>query len=577
MIVVNSGTRQFNIPGADLVFGVESDSGSERKYFQCPRYVGNNLDVASSFVRINYRNANGETDSYLVNDIAVDGDNVTFSWELAPKVTAYKGQVKFVMCVVGPDLKVKWHTTLGTGQIHEGLEPDHSHVEDETADVVAQLVAMVEAQTAAVKTEGATQVKTVQTAASEAQRAAVAQIEAKGASTLATIPEAYTAVQNAARGAANAIRGKVSGEVIRVDDVSPMEHYPVVRVSGKNLFDVSKIPTTKTSTEYAYIREVGADYLIVTTPDGYTGNGYCTTVMTVGDVCPSLEVGKTYILTATTESNSTNVYLPNLQKSWIFGRPMVVTEQLLNSAMTFYGLSAREGMGTGDCRISNIQIEEGSAATGYTPYIDPTKVTVTRCSKNLISPPYAHSSGYTSNGVTFTVQDDFSVVINGTPTGTTEFLFERAMKLPVGTYTYRLFGVENAPEMCSGVVNQYDGETWRRGLGSDRGSGVAFEITDADAKYVVRTNVYILASGKTFTNFRVQPVLYVGNVATEYELYNGETQIPAADGTVSGLSAASPTMTLLTDTPGVNIECEYSRDTNKVINDILEKITAIGG
>jgi hypothetical protein len=36
-------------------------------------------------------------------------------------------------------------------------------------------------------------------------------------------------------------------------------------------------------------------------------------------------------------------------------------------------------------------------------------------------------------------------------------------------------------------------------------------------------------------------------------------------------------MTLLTDTPGVTIDCEYSRDTNKVIAEILEKITALGG
>ena len=80
MIVVNPSTRQFNIPGADLVFGVESDSGSVRKYFQCPRYVGNNLDLAASFIRMNYRNANGEIDSYLVDDLTVDGENITFSW-----------------------------------------------------------------------------------------------------------------------------------------------------------------------------------------------------------------------------------------------------------------------------------------------------------------------------------------------------------------------------------------------------------------------------------------------------------------------------------------------------------------
>ena len=237
MIVVNPGTRQFNIPGSDLVFGVMADRGSEIKHFQCPRFVGNNLDIASSFVRINYRNANGETDFYLVNNLAIDGDNVTFSWELSPKVTEYKGQVKFVMCVVGPDLKVKWHTTQGTGQVLEGLEPEHSHIEDETADVVAQLISMVEAQTGAVEKVGVDQISAVKDTATTATASAVAEIEAKRANSLATIPNDYTALSKAvdgiARSRAGAVVCEVSGTAIALDDASDM---PIqgMRILGKS-------------------------------------------------------------------------------------------------------------------------------------------------------------------------------------------------------------------------------------------------------------------------------------------------------------------------------------------------------
>ena len=66
MIIINHNTRQFNVPGADLVFGVSGDSGSEVKHFQCSRYVGNNLDLMSCFVRINFRNGNGKMDSYRI-------------------------------------------------------------------------------------------------------------------------------------------------------------------------------------------------------------------------------------------------------------------------------------------------------------------------------------------------------------------------------------------------------------------------------------------------------------------------------------------------------------------------------
>ena len=83
--------------------------------------------------------------------------------------------------------------------------------------------------------------------------------------------------------------------------------------------------------------------------------------------------------------------------------------------------------------------------------------------------------------------------------------------------------------------------------------------------------------GTTFRDFTVKVQLEKSRTATGYEPHNGETQIPGANGTVVGLKAVSPTMTLLTDKPGVTIECEYTRDTNKVIEEILNKITALGG
>lgn len=175
----------------------------------------------------------------------------------------------------------------------------------------------------------------------------------------------------------NAIKGSVSGTTVSADDVSPIEHELDVCVHSINLFDISKITPMEASSDYAYLSEVGSDYLVITTSNSYDGNGYCTISKKLKDVCPSLKVGKKYILSATTESNSTNIYLPTLQKSWIFGQAMTMTEEALNSSLTFYGLSAREGYGTGNCRISNIQVEIGDTATAYEPYIDPTNTIVT--------------------------------------------------------------------------------------------------------------------------------------------------------------------------------------------------------
>ena len=364
MIIVNPSTRQFNIPGADLVFGVTADAGSVTKEFQCPRYVGNNLDLTGCFIRMNYRNANGEVDSYLVSDVTVDGDNVVFGWELTPKVTMYKGNVSFVMCVVGPDTKVKWHTTLGRGQVLEGLEPDNAIIEEGTADVVAQLIAMVEAQTEAVADEGAAQIKAVQTAAQTAQSDAVAQIEAKGVNTLATIPEDYTAVQSAVdglvRGRAGAIVCSAEGSAVVVNDASDMAiqglrifgrstqdgtptpeapveivsvENPVVTVAGKNL-----LPNAATNESYNGIT------ITVNEDKSITVNGTATGYIFYAPYKFTFKAGQSYVLSGCPKNGSADtyfMYINNLGGVRDYGNGVVVN--LDEDFTSDVGFSIRSG------------------------------------------------------------------------------------------------------------------------------------------------------------------------------------------------------------------------------------------
>lgn len=572
MIVINPITRQFNIPGSDLVFGVESDSGSERKYFQCPRYVGNNVDLASSFVRINYRNANGEVDAHLVEDLTVDRDNVLFSWELHPKATMYKGQLNFVLCVTGPDLKVKWHTTMGRGQVLEGLEPETDMVEPATEDVIAQLIAMVEAQTAAVEKTGADQVAVVKAAAKAAEAASVAQVEAKGASTLATIPEDYTIVQNAVRGMANAIRGKASGEVVRVDDVSPMEHYPAVRVHGKNLIPYPYKQTT-TSLEGVTFTVLSDGGIQVTgVPTGYAS-------ISIYEGAPLVKSGKAVLsyggdfenvsLAIAIYDSSAKVLFSS--ETWASSSPIALDLDLYPSATRWIVYMKRGTIGIEMRGVAYPQLELGEVATAYTPYIDPTTVTVRRSGKNLFP---VENLGLTQSSGKGVVENDV-LTING-------YLL---------SYRFRATGL-------AGKTLTFSCESTRSG---EKGGGLSMECRDADN--VRMTSVYkqnelsptvtlVVANGtadivlffyasgsqaETGTVVYRNIQLEISKEKTQYEPHAGETQIPAANGTVAGLKAISPTMTLLTDTPGVTIECEYNRDTNKVIEDLLNKITALGG
>lgn len=118
--------RKVIIPNDELIFGVTRDLNCERKYFKVARYVGNNLDMSNAHIYVNYQNANGNLYSYIVDDIKLEENTVTFSWVLSDKVVEYKGDVLFVICALwsnddGIETN-RWNTTLAKGTSLEGLK-----------------------------------------------------------------------------------------------------------------------------------------------------------------------------------------------------------------------------------------------------------------------------------------------------------------------------------------------------------------------------------------------------------------------------------------------------------------------
>lgn len=247
LLIIDPDGREIYVPDSEKLFGVEHDGNAETKYFQCPRYVGNGIDLAACFLRINFQNANGERDGYLVKDTAVNGEHIYFSWELWPKVTQYKGTVQFILCasLPGSTKSNDWHTTLAQGEVLEGLEPDAEAAAAATADVIAQLLATVAAQEANVEAVGAEQVQTVQAAAKAAQEAAVAEVEAKKQNVLAQLPADYTAmgqqVDKLTRSTAGAIVCQAEGTTVQVHDASD---HPLhgLRIFGRSTQDGTPTP-----------------------------------------------------------------------------------------------------------------------------------------------------------------------------------------------------------------------------------------------------------------------------------------------------------------------------------------------
>ena len=143
---VDDDTRLVTIPDKYKKLGVESDEKAKRVWFRFPKLVGNNgVDLSAIGVRVNFRNANGDGDIYIVEDLTTDGDYVTFSWELTRKVTAYKGNVSFVVCAVKSatdgTIKNEWNTTLNKEcEVLEGLEVTEQ-IEQENPDIIEYILA----------------------------------------------------------------------------------------------------------------------------------------------------------------------------------------------------------------------------------------------------------------------------------------------------------------------------------------------------------------------------------------------------------------------------------------------------
>lgn len=144
--VIDPESREIVIPETYQTLGVESDEKVERIEFECPKIVGDNIDLSKLQIRINYQNANGDKDQYIVEDVETNGDNIEFSWLLSRKVTMYRGTVNFVVCAVkvsGETIRNEWNTTLATSQVLEGLEVDTPEPTEEQSDVIAQLIELM--------------------------------------------------------------------------------------------------------------------------------------------------------------------------------------------------------------------------------------------------------------------------------------------------------------------------------------------------------------------------------------------------------------------------------------------------
>ena len=149
--VIDPETRTITVPPEYQLLGVENDKRVERILFRCPKIVGDNQDLSQDYILfVNYVNANGDPDAYKINDMQVEGDNITFSWLLEEKVTLYQGDIQISFCGIipgdeqeDPD-KNRWGTTINTDcTVLTGLKCTQQ-VAESNPDALAQIWAAID-------------------------------------------------------------------------------------------------------------------------------------------------------------------------------------------------------------------------------------------------------------------------------------------------------------------------------------------------------------------------------------------------------------------------------------------------
>ena len=140
--VIDGETRIISVPAEYKELGVESDEKVTRVKFQCPKNVGDNIDLTEYNLYINYRNAGNKLNSYLVEDVTVTGDTINFSWLLSRHVTESPGTINYIVCAKKSDATGvinEWNTKVATGIVGIGLEATEE-IEEQNIDAIEQIL-----------------------------------------------------------------------------------------------------------------------------------------------------------------------------------------------------------------------------------------------------------------------------------------------------------------------------------------------------------------------------------------------------------------------------------------------------
>ena len=158
VITIDPETRTIHLPASEALFGTEEEKDVERKYFKCPRIVGDNIDLAAHQIYISYMAVKDKNatlipellpETYWCEDVNVDdtGNYITFSWLLSGNVLRNRGFVGFAVIaksLEGEMLKTRWKTAPAVGTVLMTIPDGGEEIADLYPDIISQIIAKIE-------------------------------------------------------------------------------------------------------------------------------------------------------------------------------------------------------------------------------------------------------------------------------------------------------------------------------------------------------------------------------------------------------------------------------------------------
>ena len=193
--------------------------------------------------------------------------------------------------------------------------------------------------------------------------------------------------------------------------------------------------------------------------------------------------------------------------------------------------------------------------------------------KNVLPYPY-YDTAKEKNGLTFTDNGDGSITVNGTSTAFTYFYFTHSASsanindLFEDGKTYVIGGVSKGAYVlaCKDLATNAEKYYYKNQ-----------PFTVDKSKYDYKRFYWQASANVAVENVILYPQIEIGTVVTEFEPYKAPTTYSVSeDGTVEGVTALHPTTTLVADTQGVVLECEYNRDINKAFAELQQALISMG-